>query len=67
MPELLSADAGVLVGPFDVPAWREAMDNLIRDAATRKAMGLAARRRVEEHFSNKQHVKRLMEIYSVSA
>ena len=57
----------MLVGPFDVPAWREAMDNLIRDAATRKAMGLAARRRVEEHFSNKQHVKRLMEIYSVSA
>ncbi|WP_422103329.1 glycosyltransferase family 4 protein [Vreelandella sp.] len=67
LPELVSADAGVLVGPFDVPAWREAMDTLIRDAATRKAMGLAARRRVEEHFSNKQHVKRLMEIYTASA
>ena len=67
LPELVDADSGVLVGPFDVPAWRDAMDTLIRDAATRQAMGRAARRRVEEHFSNKQHVKRLMEIYSVSA
>ena len=49
------------------PAWRDAMTTLIRDADTRKAMGLAARRRVEERFSNKQHVKRLIEIYSASA
>jgi glycosyltransferase involved in cell wall biosynthesis len=67
LPELVDADSGVLVGPFDVPAWRDAMTTLIRDADTRKAMGLAARRRVEERFSNKQHVKRLIEIYSASA
>jgi len=67
LPELVDADSGVLVGPFDVPAWRDAMATLIRDADTRKAMGLAARRRVEERFSNKQHVKRLIEIYSASA
>lgn len=67
LPELVDADSGMLVGPFDVYAWRDAMDTLIRDAATRQAMGQAARRRVEQHFSNKQHVQRLMEIYTISA
>lgn len=67
LPELVDADSGVLVGPFDVTAWRDAMDTMIRDTTTRQAMGHAARRRVEQHFSNKQHVKRLIEYYAASA
>lgn len=66
LPELVDAECGILVDPFDVPAWCDAINTLIRNAAIRQTMGQAARRRIEEHFSNKQHVKRLIEIYSVA-
>ncbi|MGO3158192.1 MAG: glycosyltransferase family 4 protein [Halomonas sp.] len=67
LPELVDADSGVLVGAFDVHAWHDAMDIMIRDAAKRQVMGDAARLRVEKHFSNKQHVKRLIEYYAAPA
>ncbi|MDQ7734490.1 glycosyltransferase family 4 protein [Halomonas sp. SpR1] len=67
LPELVDANSGVLVEPFNVPAWRDAMEALIRNESQRKAMGRAARQRVEQHFSNKQHVKRLIEYYNTPA
>ncbi|RRR36121.1 glycosyltransferase, partial [Schaalia georgiae] len=63
LPELVDSASGVLVGPFDVPAWRDAMTTLIADAPRRQEMGAAARLRVEQHFSNQQHVRRLIEYY----
>ncbi len=63
LPELVDTASGVLVGPHDINAWRGAMEQLIRNGAQRETMGKAARQRVEQHFSNKQHVKRLIEIY----
>ncbi|SER55510.1 Glycosyltransferase involved in cell wall bisynthesis [Vreelandella subterranea] len=63
LPELVDANSGILVGPTDVSAWRNAMDVMIRNEVQRKSMGNAARQRVEQHFSNKQHMKRLSEYY----
>ncbi|UYF99986.1 glycosyltransferase family 4 protein [Halomonas sp. GD1P12] len=67
LPELVDKDSGVLVGPFDIDAWQRAMAALIEDDARRRAMGAAARTRVERHFSNRQHVKRLMGYYDALA
>lgn len=67
LPELVDANSGVLVEPSNVPAWRDAMEALIRNESQRKAMGRAGRQRVEQLFSNKQHVKRLIEYYNASA
>ncbi|WP_447554802.1 glycosyltransferase family 4 protein [Vreelandella sp. EE22] len=67
LPELVDDASGVLVGPFDVNAWRDAMAALIEDDTRRRAMGEAARRRVEQHFSNKQHVKKLKSYYDALA
>lgn len=63
LPELVDSASGVLVGPHDVSAWATAMGAMVRDDAGREEMGRAARARVEQHFSNKQHVKRLIELY----
>ncbi|PRY64723.1 glycosyltransferase involved in cell wall biosynthesis [Vreelandella songnenensis] len=63
LPELVDSACGVLVGPHDVNAWAGAIGAMVRDDAGRAAMGRAARARVEQHFSNKQHVKRLIELY----
>ena len=63
LPELVDSTSGVLVGPHDVSAWAAAIDAMVRDDARREAMGRAARARVEQYFSNKQHVKRLIELY----
>lgn len=67
LPELVDAPSGVLVGPFDVPAWCDAMAAMVCDDAQRQSMGRAARQRVEQHFSHNQHVKRLIEYYADSA
>ncbi|RUR31081.1 glycosyltransferase family 4 protein [Vreelandella nanhaiensis] len=63
LPELVDSTSGVLVGPRDISAWAAAIDAMVRDDARREAMGRAARARVEQYFSNKQHVKRLIELY----
>lgn len=67
LPELVDSASGVLVGPHDVSAWASMMEAMVRDDGQRKAMGRAARKRVEQHFSNKQHVKRLIELYRGAA
>ncbi|OJA06232.1 glycosyltransferase family 4 protein [Halomonas sp. QHL1] len=63
LPELVDSASGVLVGPHDIDAWATAMGTMVRDDTGRQAMGRAARARVEQHFSNKKHVKRLIELY----
>ncbi len=50
VPELLG-DAGVLVPPRDEKALAEALRDLLGDPARRRALGAAARSRVEESFS----------------
>ncbi len=67
LPELVDPSSGVLVDPFDVDGWRDAMAALIDDEARRKAMGAAARQRVEQHYSNKRHVTKLMGYYDALA
>lgn len=66
LPELVDSASGLLVDPHDINAWREAIMTMIRDKPKRQIMGHAARRRVEQKFSNKQHVKRLADIYGAS-
>ncbi|WP_346796981.1 glycosyltransferase family 4 protein [Halomonas sp. Bachu 37] len=64
LPELVDDASGILVGPHAINAWSSAMKKMIRDDASRRSMGHAARQRVEQHFSNTQHVKRLIEYYT---
>jgi glycosyltransferase involved in cell wall biosynthesis len=49
-PELI-ADAGVLVPPEDPGAFAEQLRSLLGDSERRAALGAAARRRAEQHFS----------------
>ncbi|MBZ5487401.1 glycosyltransferase family 4 protein [Halomonas aquamarina] len=64
LPELVDSACGVLVGPYDVSAWARAIGTMVQDEAGREAMGRAARERVEQRFSNKRHVKCLIEYYA---
>lgn len=48
-PEVVGTDAGFLSA--DQPAWRQALLALAGDPLLRKAMGRAARDRVEQHYS----------------
>lgn len=59
VPELVG-DAGVLVPPHDEAALADALRDLLADAGRRRALGAAARERVEQAFSldrmREQHV-----------
>ncbi|HET7790699.1 MAG TPA: glycosyltransferase family 4 protein [Gemmatimonadales bacterium] len=59
-PELLG-DAGVLVPPRDPGLMARALTGLLGDAPRRAALGHAARRRVEQHFSRERMMKRWVE------
>ncbi len=51
LPEVVGAEAGVLVPCKDPEALARALAGLLDDEARRKAMGRCGRRRVEEHFT----------------
>jgi glycosyltransferase involved in cell wall biosynthesis len=51
IPEVLSADCGVLVAPGDIGMLRSAMDRLIAEPVLAARLGAAARSRIAERFS----------------
>ncbi|MBK1717892.1 glycosyltransferase family 4 protein [Thiocystis violacea] len=64
IPELvLDGETGLLFQPGDRVALRDALTRLMRDPDLRHRQGLAARRRVEEHFSLKRHNSALLRLY----
>jgi glycosyltransferase involved in cell wall biosynthesis len=63
IPDIISADTGILVPRGDSAALADAMCELIGDAQRRKAMGEAARRRYEELFSPTAVVPLMLETY----
>jgi glycosyltransferase involved in cell wall biosynthesis len=60
-PEAVAdGQTGILVPPDDVEATAVALDRLIGDAALRRRMGWAARRRVEEYFAVDKYMGRVL-------
>jgi glycosyltransferase involved in cell wall biosynthesis len=63
IPELVGpGEAGVTVAPGDVPALREALVSLLGDEDRRRAMGEAARRRVEARYDARVQTGRLLDV-----
>ncbi len=61
-------DAGVLFPPDDVSAAADALARLADDPDWRRAVGVALRRRQQDHYSIEQHLDRLEALYrSVTA
>jgi glycosyltransferase involved in cell wall biosynthesis len=54
---------GVLVPPRDVAALRQALEELLADAARRERLGAAARDRAVRHFSREAEVDALLAVY----
>jgi phosphatidylinositol alpha-mannosyltransferase len=61
--EVVTPETAVSVPPGDVGALVDAVEALLADEPRRVAMGEAARRRAEEHFSWADVARRLEEIY----
>lgn len=63
VPEVVSTDCGLLVGPGDPLALARATLGLLRDPGPRESLGRAARRRVEERFGTSRMQAELCEVY----
>jgi hypothetical protein len=57
-------ETGVLVPPRDARALADAVDELIGDPARRRAMGRAARARVQAVFDIRHHVRALQTVFA---
>jgi len=55
---------GILVKSGDPVALARAIQELLRDPLLRRSMGIAGRRRVEEHFSLAQVIRQTLELYA---
>jgi glycosyltransferase involved in cell wall biosynthesis len=63
IPELVGpGEAGVTVAPGDLPALREALVSLLGDEDRRRALGEAARRRVEARYDARVQTGRLLDV-----
>jgi len=62
--DIVTKETGILVPPKDSHSLAKAMIELIKDKDKRIRMGLAGRKRVEEHFTIQHTVKKIMEFYS---
>ena len=63
-PELIeNGVSGLLVPPGDADALAEAVKTLLQDPDRMRAMGIVARRQVENRFSIAEHVRRIEQIY----
>ncbi len=58
---------GVLVPPRDVPALRQALEQLLADAGRRARLGAAAREYALRHFSRENEVDALLAVYAEAA
>jgi glycogen synthase len=64
IPEVVVPEkTGLLVPPADPRALADALNRVLRDPALGRAMGLAGRRRVEEHFSWTSIAARTQQMY----
>ncbi|MBI5682893.1 MAG: glycosyltransferase [Deltaproteobacteria bacterium] len=54
---------GFLIPPADAGTMASAIERLYADRVLRKKMSAAARQRVEEHFSLKQHIEKIERLY----
>lgn len=57
---VIPGDTGLLVPPEDHLALREALKSLLTDAGRREQMGMAARQRVEDHYTWDQVAKQYL-------
>ena len=62
-PEVVTAEAGVLVRPRDPVALAAALTRLARDEQARLALGRGGRRRVEERFTLDRMVQTYFDVY----
>jgi glycosyltransferase involved in cell wall biosynthesis len=62
-PEVVDAASGTLVPSRNPQALAEAIGRLGRDAELRRAMGIAARRRVEERFTLERMIADYRRVY----
>jgi len=63
LPELVTADAGVLVEPYDVAALADATVALLAEPARRDAISRAARARAEARFGREEAIDRYEAFY----
>jgi glycosyltransferase involved in cell wall biosynthesis len=56
-------EAGILVPPADADAMAAALKRLMADEALRRRMGMAARHRVETHFTWEQAARNTVRVY----
>ena len=61
--EVVTAETAVTVPPDDVSALVDGVELLLADEPRRIAMGVAARRRAEEHYAWPDVARRLEQIY----
>ena len=55
---------GVLVPPLDIPALRQALEELLEDPERRARLGSAARAYAVEHFSQEKEIEGLLAVYT---
>jgi glycosyltransferase involved in cell wall biosynthesis len=63
VPEVINADTGLLVPPKNSDAIAEAIMQLANSSELRSRMGRAGRRRVIEHFQEKEMVRKTIDLY----
>lgn len=63
IPELLAEGSGLLATHNDPASWAAQLTTLLNDEALRERLGHLGRKRVEAHFSQQQHVAKLIRLY----
>ncbi|BBG28810.1 glycosyltransferase family 4 protein [Zymobacter palmae] len=64
IPELLAEDSGLLATYDDPASWAAQLTRLLKDESLQETLGRRGRERVEAHFSQQQHVAKLIQLYT---
>lgn len=67
IPDLVDADAGILVPPGDVTALRHSLGALLGDPARCRAMGAAGRARAERELNAEVNMRRVLDLVAAAA